>query len=158
MSVAFYEGKAVPVSNKDDREAIEAVHEEYLRVNGEVDHEALPRLWSSDPENWYFNLTGHNYRGLEHWLELWRYYNGRIRAVAPWTSSERVIRVHGDVGWIASIRRGEIEWVGDEPPPPLPHGPFESRSTEVLHREAAGWKVVHAHFSPSSTIPRPAGI
>ncbi|MEX0945750.1 MAG: nuclear transport factor 2 family protein [Acidimicrobiia bacterium] len=145
------------MSQEDDLRTIEAMHERYLVLNGEVNYEKLPELWSAYPDNWYFNLTGHNYHGLEHWLDLWRHYHGKIITVSPWESHDRVIRVDGDVAWVTCARTAEIIWKG-EGEAPTQTGPVESRSTEIYYREPDGWRVVHAHFSRSSSEPRPGGI
>jgi ketosteroid isomerase-like protein len=140
-----------------DRRAIEAVHEEYLRVNGLIDPEGLRKIWSADPTNQYFNLSGHNYQGLEHWLRLWDYYTPRLRITKPWRSFNRLVRVEGDVGWITCERSVELHSDGTEDVPPW-EGEVRSRSTEIYHREPDGWKVVHAHYSEMSDAPRPGGI
>jgi len=145
-------------SRDGDRAEIERVHERYLEINGRLDFDELPKIWSSDPDYWWFNLSGHNYKGLDHWLDLWRYYQPRLETVSPWRSFDRVIGVRGDVGWLTCRRTCELKWVGEGDSPFREGQPLASRSTEIYVREPDDWKVVHVHYSPESDLPRPGGI
>ncbi|KWX67210.1 nuclear transport factor 2 family protein [Mycobacterium sp. NAZ190054] len=145
------------MSREDDHAAVTAVHEEYLRLNAITSADGLARIWSADPRNAYFNLSGHNYRPLSAWLALWRYYRPRLRHRSPWRSFDREITVAGDVAWVTCLRTVDAAWIGDEEDPFTGFGPqTRTRSTEILRREADGWRVVHAHFSmlaPGVPIP-----
>ena len=58
-------------------------------------------------------------------------------------------------------RRTKRKWTGKEPPPKnIDYGgdEFITRSTMVFRKEAAGWRVVHAHFSEAGSGPRPGGV
>jgi hypothetical protein len=140
-----------------DEHEILRVHDEYLKVNAELDADGLRELWSADPRNIFFNLSGHNYHGLDHWCALWDYYRPRLKAVIPWTPFDQIARVVGDVGWVTCSRYTQLKWVG-EGPSPFSEDVLLSRSTMVFVREREGWRAVHAHFSPASLAARPGGI
>ena len=71
-------------------------HRRYMAANSAVDKDQLARVWDDDPRNVYFNLTGHNYRGLAHWSKLWEYYQPRLHYVIDWMSWDHNIWVEGD--------------------------------------------------------------
>jgi ketosteroid isomerase-like protein len=132
-------------------------HAEYLKVNAELDATRLRELWSEDPRNVFFNLSGHNYQGLEHWLALWEYYRPRLKAVIPWTPFDEVARVEGDVGWVTCSRYTQLQWVC-EGSSPFNEDVLLSRSTLIYVRKDGKWRVAHAHFSPMNVMPRPGNI
>ena len=141
-----------------DRDELIRLHRAYLNANAHVDPNLLKGVWSEDPSNLYFNLSGHNYRGLNHWGKLWDYYRPLIEGSRQWRSFDNWVQVVGDVGWITSSRYSPATWHGDEAENPIPQGLWLSRSTEIFRRESAGWRIVHAHFSAGNGEPRPGGV
>ena len=133
---------------------IAKVHDAYLRANTIVSGELLRKVWDPDPSNVWFNLTGHKYQGLEHWIKLWEYYAPRRRARAPWTAFATEVTVHGGVGWLTCSRFADIEWTGEETRPNAMNE-IRSRSTMIFLRRSGRWMAVHAHFSEESQAPRP---
>ncbi len=144
-------------STKADEQEVLRLHRAYLHANDLIDPTLLKGVWSDDPSNVYFNLSGHTYRGLAHWTKLWNYYSTRIEQIVPYTSVEPLVKVHGDVAFVAAARFGATRWIGDGEPP-FPDGVTPSRSTEIFVREPEGWRTVHSHFSRGTFEPRPGGI
>ncbi len=58
--------------------------------------------------------------------------------------AERIIHVIGDVGYELGVERGQAAF-GDQ------NVSLDQRVTNIYHREADGWKIVHHHvdFSPA---------
>ncbi len=143
---------------EEDRAEVYRLHKAYLKANSVLDPEELEGVWSRNPSNVYFNLSGHTYRGLDHWSKLWNYYRSRLDyGGVPYTSFDQQITVEGDVAWITTSRFGVTVWKGQEESP-FPEGFTPSRTTEIFVREPEGWRCVHVHFSRASTDPRPGGI
>jgi len=143
-----------------DREEILRLHEQYIDVNTRFDWEALTPLYSPAADATYFNLNGHTYNGREHWLRLWKFY-GRNVASTYWTPFDIGGVVTGDLGVVWCHRKTRRKWTGKEPPPRNIHyddSEFISRSTMVFRKEDGQWRVVHAHFSPADSGPRPGGV
>jgi ketosteroid isomerase-like protein len=145
------------MGDQQEREAVLAAHEGYLRANTDIDPVALRRVWDGDPSNVWFNLSGHTYQGLDHWCKLWDYYRTRIKSARPWTAVDPIVRLKGDAAFVACTRVSEMVWIGDGPAP-MQMGLGRSRSTMIFVRRDGGWKAVHAHFSTASEEPRPGGI
>jgi ketosteroid isomerase-like protein len=144
-------------STNADREAILEVHRRYLEANAILDAEALSHLWSHDPSNVYFNLTGHTYRGFDHWAKLWNYYSTRMRAEVPWRSWDHNLWIHGDMALLTCHRLSQLSWIGEEESP-IDDAPMVSRSTEIYVREGDEWRVAHVHYSPAAFTPRPGNV
>ena len=141
-----------------DREALLALHAAYLEANARFDREALAGIWSGAGWATFFNLNGHTYVGREHWIELWKYYAGKLETGA-WTPSDIGGTVADGLAVIWCHRRTRLRWVGEgERPSALHDADFVSRSTMVFRKEAAGWRVVHVHFSEASADERPGGV
>jgi hypothetical protein len=69
--------------------------------------------------------------------------------------------VTGDLGVVWCHRKTRRQWTGKEPPPKninYDNTEFISRSTMVFRKEDGQWRVVHAHFSPADSGPRPGGV
>jgi ketosteroid isomerase-like protein len=141
-----------------DRAEVFEVHMRYMHANTVIDSKLLAELWDTDPSNVFFNLTGHNYRGLDHWTKLWDYYTTRFQAKFPWISYDHNIWVDGDVAWLTCMRVSQLGWVGEEPAPMSTFDPVVSRGTEIYRRIDGQWKAVHVHYSPAATTPRPGNI
>jgi ketosteroid isomerase-like protein len=133
--------------------------EEYLVANAAFDWVALQDIWSGAPEALFFNLNGHTYQGREHWTNLWKYYRENVDS-SYWTPFDIGGVVAGELAVLWCHRHTRSDWVGNEPQPAVrPYGEaFVSRATMVFRREGGDWRVVHAHFSPASTAPRPGGV
>jgi ketosteroid isomerase-like protein len=144
-------------SAEDRRRILERL-DEYLDANGRFDWEKLQDIWSGAPEAVFFNLNGHTYAGREHWTRLWQYYQDNVRS-GYWRPFDVGGVVSNDLAVVWCHRHTRSEWVGSDPRPSRPYGAeFVSRSTMVFRQEAGDWRVVHVHFSPASTAPRPGGI
>ncbi|WP_310961277.1 YybH family protein [Nocardioides terrisoli] len=142
-----------------DREAVFEVHNRYMVANTEVDTAKLAEVWDATPTNVYFNLTGHNYRGLEHWSKLWHYYQPRLNMLMPWISWDHNIWVEGDVAWLTCLRLSQAQWVGEGSRGPVDQSlPTVSRATEIYKRVDGEWKAVHVHYSPAALSPRPGNV
>jgi hypothetical protein len=150
--------KLVGGSETDRRRVLERVHE-YLDVNARFDWRRLPGLWSDAPEAVFFNLNGHTYKGIEHWTRLWQFYEPNVKS-SYWTPFDIGGVVSDELAVIWCERHTQSEWVGSEPPPAArTYGTeFISRSTMVFRKEGGDWRVVHVHFSPAATAPRPGGV
>ena len=141
----------------DDTEAILDVHERYMKANAVLDAETLSTLWSHEPSNVFFNLSGHTYRGLAHWTKLWNYYSTRLKAETPWRSWDHNVWVHGDVAWLTAHRMSNLSWIG-EGEAPFEGGPMISRATELYVKEDGEWRAAHVHYSPAAFSPRPGNV
>lgn len=142
---------------EDRRRLLERLAE-YLHANASFDWQKLQDIWSADPEARFFNLNGHTYRGREHWTRLWQYYQSRVRS-SYWTPFDIGGVVSGELAVLWCERHTQSDWIGPGPPPSRPYGEaFVSRATMVFRKEAGDWRVVHVHFSPASSAPRPGGI
>jgi ketosteroid isomerase-like protein len=56
------------------------------------------------------------------------------------TPGRRTARIEGDFAWVASLSEFEVEKEGQV-------AFIDSAETMVLRRDAAGWKIVHIHWS-----------
>jgi ketosteroid isomerase-like protein len=143
-----------------DRKEILRLHEKYIDVNTRFDWEGLTPLYSPSPEATYFNLNGHTYNGRDHWIRLWKFYGQNV-ASTYWTPFDIGGVVTGDLAVVWCHRKTRRQWTGKEPPPRninYDNTEFISRSTMVFRREDGQWRVVHAHFSPADSGPRPGGV
>lgn len=149
----------------EDQRALRDLHHRFLAANDVLDHGQLDGIWSFGPENWYFNLNGYNFYGVEDWHRIWDFYRSRFALVAPYDPGRLQIRIHGDLGFVAAEYIGRTKrWsgttdAGDSPVEQHSQRFAEDlahyRSTQVCERTADGWKVVHAHFSVQELGPRP---
>jgi ketosteroid isomerase-like protein len=144
-------------SEEEDRQAVLEVHGDYLRASSTLDSQLLALTWDPDPSNVHFALSGHTYQGLPNLAEIYDYLRPRYEIDVPYDAFDQDVEIAGDVAWVTSNRFGAIRWTGD-PPAPLPDGPSLSRATEIMVRDADGWRLVHSHFSPISLAPRPGDI
>jgi ketosteroid isomerase-like protein len=145
---------------EDDRKEILRLHEKYIDVNTRFDWQELTPIYSPAPDATYFNLNGHTYNGREHWLRLWKFYGQNV-ASTYWTPFDMGGVVTGDLGVVWCHRKTRRRWTGKEPPPKninYDNTEFISRSTMVFRKEDGQWRVVHAHFSPADSGPRPGGV
>jgi SnoaL-like domain len=151
-------GKLVGGTEADRRRVLERMHE-YLEINGLFDWRKLPGLWSDAPEAVFFNLNGHTYKGIEHWTRLWQFYEPNVKS-SYWTPFDIGGLVSDALAVVWCERHTQSDWVGKEPPPAgrIYGNEFTSRSTMVFRKEKGDWRVVHVHFSPASTAPRPGGV
>ncbi len=146
--------------NEADREEILRLHEKYIDVNTRFDWEGLTPIYSPSEEATYFNLNGHTYRGRDHWIRLWKFYVQNV-ASSYWTPFDIGGVVTGDLAVVWCHRKTRRKWTGKEPPPRdlnYDDSEFISRSTMVFRKEDGQWRVVHAHFSPADSGPRPGGV
>ncbi len=144
----------------EDREALLALHHDYLVANTSFDWEALQPIWSAAPEATFFNLNGHTYNGRDHWTRLWKFYGPNV-ASTYWTPYDLGGVIGEDMATIWCHRKTRRKWRGTQPPPRDFHytdEEFMSRSTMVFRREAGTWRVVHVHFSEGTNSPRPGGV
>ena len=143
----------------EDKKRILERLDQYLAANARFDWVALQDIWSGAAEALFFNLNGHTYRGREHWTNLWKYYQQNV-ASSYWTPFDIGGVVCDELAVVWCHRHTHSDWVGTDPAPPArPYGrEFISRSTMVFRKEGGDWRVVHAHFSPASTAPRPGGV
>jgi ketosteroid isomerase-like protein len=133
--------------------------EEYLVANASFDCEALQDIWSGAGEALFFNLNGHTYRGREHWTKLWKFYQSNVDS-SYWTPFDIGGVVSDELAVVWCHRHTHSDWVGQGPAPAARRygEEFVSRSTMVFRKEGGDWRVVHAHFSPARTGPRPGGV
>jgi ketosteroid isomerase-like protein len=143
-----------------DRQEILRLHEKYIDVNARFDWGNLQPLFSGAPEATYFNLNGHTYKGREHWTRLWKFYIQNVQS-GYWTHYDIGGTVTDDLAVVWCHRETQRTWTGKEPPPRdinYANQKFFSRSTMVFRKEDGQWRVVHAHFSPGDSGPRPGGV
>ena len=143
-----------------DREQILKLHADYIDANSRFDWRKLAPIWSPAPEAMFFNLNGHTYRGRDHWIRLWKFYEQNVRS-SYWTPFDLGGVVSDDMAVLWCHRRTKREWTGGEPPPENIHyggEEFITRSTMVFRKEGGDSRVVHAHFSQASASPRPGGV
>jgi ketosteroid isomerase-like protein len=130
-----------------DTEAVLAVHDGWLAANETGDVAWLRENLA--PDYFMINLNGALYDGLDHICRLWEYYRTTTAGwgilPGPRATAEvvhRVVRVVGDVGWVAYrfVYRGVATDMG---------GSFElpSRGTDVMERRDGRWLIVHGHYS-----------
>ena len=153
------EAKIVGGSEADRSKLLE-LHEEYLVANGKFDWPAIKHIWSEEPHATFFNLNGHTYKGRDHWIRLWKFYGQNV-ASTYWTPFDIGGVVTGDLGVVWCHRKTRRQWTGKEPPPKninYDNTEFISRSTMVFRKEEGQWRVLHAHFSPADSGPRPGGV
>ena len=146
-------------SEADRREIASAFHA-YLEANAAYDWEWLARIWSQDPDNVFFNMNGHTYVGLAHWIRLWQYYKDRVDT-GWWEPYDVNVLIRGDMALITCHRKTARRWKGSEAERlayDADRPAFVSRSTMVMAKEDGAWKTVHVHFSMASQEPRPGGI
>jgi hypothetical protein len=146
--------------SESDRKKLLQLHEEYLVANGKFDWDAIEPIWSARPEATFFNLNGHTYNGPEHWSRLWAFYKQNVKG-SYWRPFDIGGMVTDQMAVIWCHRDCRREWVGQARPPREIHYQgerFISRSTLVFHKEGGDWRVVHAHFSPADSGPRPGGV
>jgi len=144
----------------EDRKEILRLHEKYIDVNTRFDWEGLTPIYSPAPEATYFNLNGHTYKGRDHWIRLWKFYGQNVSSTY-WTPFDIGGVVTGDLAVVWCHRNTRRQWTGKEPPPKdINYGgqEFISRSTVVFRKEDGTWRVVHTHFSPADSGPRPGGV
>jgi hypothetical protein len=144
----------------EDRQEILRLHERYIDVNTRFDWENLQPIFSAAPEALFFNLNGHTYRGREHWTRLWKFYVAQVQSTY-WTPYDIGGVMSSDLAVVWCHRKTKRVWTGKEPPPRDIHydgTEFVSRSTMVFRKENGAWRVVHAHFSPADSGPRPGGV
>jgi hypothetical protein len=111
--MAMDETKLIGGSPEDRRRLLERM-DEYLDANARFDWEKLQGLWSAASEAVFFNLNGHTYKGREHWIRLWRYYQDNV-ASGYWTPFDIGGAVNGDLAVIWCERHTRSEWVGKDP-------------------------------------------
>ena len=143
-----------------DREQILKLHADYIDANTSFDLAKLEPIWSKAPEALFFNLNGHTYRGRDHWIRLWKFYGQNVSSTY-WTPFDTGGVVTGDMAVVWCHRNTKRQWTGKEPPPKdinYSGQEFISRSTMVFRKEVGTWRVVHAHFSPADSGPRPGGV
>ena len=146
--------------SKSDREQILKLHADYIDANARFDRDMLDPIWSKAPEALFFNLNGHTYKGREHWTRLWKFYIQNVQS-GYWTPYDIGGTVTGDLAVVWCHRNTRRQWTGAEPPPKdinYSNQEFVSRSTMVFRKEEGTWRVVHAHFSPADSGPRPGGV
>jgi ketosteroid isomerase-like protein len=144
----------------EDREQILRLHEDYLDANTRFDWQKLDGIWSAAPEAVFFNLNGHTYNGRDHWIRLWKFYGQNVQS-GYWTPFDIGGVVSNDLAVIWCHRRTKRQWTGSQPPPRdlyYDATEFISRSTMTFRKEQGSWRVVHAHFSPADSGPRPGGV
>jgi ketosteroid isomerase-like protein len=144
----------------EDRKEILRLHEAYLDVNARFDWGNLQPLFSPAPEATFFNLNGHTYNGREHWTRLWKFYGANVQS-SYWTPYGIGGAVTGDLAVVWCHRKTRRRWTGKEPPVrdlKYDDSEFVSRSTMVFRKEDGQWRVIHAHFSPGESGPRPGGV
>lgn len=144
----------------EDRKEILRLHEAYLDVNARFDWQNLQPLFSPAPEATFFNLNGHTYNGREHWTRLWKFYGANVQS-SYWAPYDIGGAVTGDLAVVWCHRKTRRRWTGKEPPVrdlKYDDSEFVSRSTMVFRKEDGQWRVIHAHFSPGESGPRPGGV
>lgn len=143
----------------DDRKKLLELHEQYLVANGKFDWPGIENIWSEAPHATFFNLNGHTYKGSDHWTRLWQFYEHNVKS-SYWTPFDIGGVVSDGLAVVWCERHTRSEWVGQQPPPPgrMYGDEFTSRSTMAFRKEGGDWRVVHVHFSPASTGPRPGGV
>lgn len=151
---------ALAGGTEQDRETLLALHANYLDANTRFDWEQVRAVFSDSAAAEFFNMNGFTYRGLPHWTRLWQYYATQVQST-DWTPYQ-VGGVIGDrTATLWCHRRCRRRWVGADRPVKDVHyddSEFMSRSTMVFLKEAAGWRVIHAHFSKGEEGPRPGGV
>lgn len=142
--------------SEEDREALLALHRDYLDANSMgLNVEALRKVWSEHPHCVWFNSTGYNYKGIEDWARLWNYFGPRVEITKPWRSSDVRLIGNGDYAVITCERMAAGRWKSDDDEPHWTGDDWPSRSTEVFRRENGKWICVHVHISTRGTGPRP---
>jgi hypothetical protein len=144
----------------EDQKAVAEQHEAYLRANAEFDWEKLRGVYSAQDFATFFNLNGHVYEGIEHWIRLWQYYINQQR-IGYWTPYEMKGVMSGDLATVWCLRKTKSDWFGKDDPMSrrANNEEFISRSTMTFMREADGWRCVHVHFSNSAIgEERPGGV
>jgi hypothetical protein len=143
-----------------DRAELLRLHHAYIDANTDFDRDKLQSIFSARDDAEFFNLNGFTYGGLDHWNQLWRYYATQVQSTF-WTPYDIKGIVDTDTAVLWCHRRCRRIWVGtDQPVKDIVYDntEFMSRSTMIFRREAAGWRVVHVHFSRGEEGPRPGGI
>lgn len=147
--------------SEEDRKAVADQHEAYLRANAEFDWEKLRGVFSAQDFATFFNLNGHVYNGIEHWIRLWQYYITQQR-IGYWQPFEIKGVISGDLATVWCLRHTKSDWFGSDSKigdKRANNEEFVSRSTMVFVRETEGWRCVHVHFSDSAIGgDRPGGV
>ena len=144
-----------------DRKEILRLHEKYIDVNARFDWENLQPIFSGAPEATYFNLNGHTYKGREHWTRLWKFYVQNVQS-GYWTPYDIGGTVTGDLarGVVPSRDAAAMDRHRNRRRATSTTTTRNSisRSTMVFRKEDGQWRVVHVHFSPGDSGPRPGGV
>lgn len=137
-------------SEEDQRALLEAFRA-FWRANNYLDIPALKELWREDPDYRFFNSNGFNYRGLEDWLGIWRYYGPRFRCIEEAELGDVRVMIRGDMALVTDDGVHRLFEVLNEDPSghPIASHPV-MRATMVYTREDDGWRVVHTHYSPAA--------
>jgi hypothetical protein len=154
-----YEPSAPPIfdgGTEEDRDALLRVYYDFRLANDGLNNGALRKLWSPDPRHVFFNTNGHDYQGLEDWLNIWDHYRTRLQLVRPGGSGQIRILIRGDMALITDDHVGRYwKWIGAaEEPNFLIDKPY-IRVTAVCLKQDGRWWMVHGHFSSGRTGKRP---
>jgi ketosteroid isomerase-like protein len=94
-----------------------------------------------------FNTNGSNYVGVDHWCNLWEYYqkhitgDSRTKGEPPlFESIDPKVTVVGDAAWITYRLRMVGKLDGEKMPE-------SARGTEIYRNIDDQWQMVHGHWS-----------
>lgn len=135
----------------EEQQAVLEAFKAFWAANNYLDIPALKQLWADDPDYRFFNSNGFNYRGLEDWLGIWRFYGPRFRCLEEATLGDVRIMIRGDMALVTDdgVHRLFEVVSEEEGGHPIASHPV-MRASMVYTKGPDGWQVVHAHYSPAA--------
>ena len=96
-------------------------------------------------------MNGHTYKGREHWIRLWQFYQPNVRS-GYWTPFDLGGVVSNDLAVVWCERHTRSEWIGRDPPPQARrYGvSFISRSTMVFRADLSRARLSGANLISAS--------
>lgn len=138
----------------EDRAEVMRVNDLFWTANNTLDIDALEPYWGDVV---FYNSNGAVYQGVDEWKQVWRYYGAHFEMTVAAEQSTSHVFISGDLAIICDegVRRGWRATGVDSASAGIADAQ-RIRTTLVLQRDGASWKVVHAHFSSRGEGPRPA--
>ena len=111
-------------------------------VNGDAG--PLADIWSHGAAVTSMHPIGGRQVGWDQVRESWEQV-ARLASGGQVRLGDQIIQVAGDVAYELGIERGQAKLAGQQLT-------FEQRVTNIYHREAGGWKIVHHHTDLSPAM------
>jgi ketosteroid isomerase-like protein len=121
-----------------DQQGVIEAHKAFVRAWESADVEGVVNLLDAPPQLLIFHPNVRTrFDDLDEVREGLVRMHSKI-GEADWVEAHPIVTVRGDVAWLTmhiAIEAANID-------------PFVARGTEIWVRDAAGWRLTHAHWSP----------